>query len=173
MKLLCLQLNVKMINSKSVSPSIKWVQSQPQGLQLLVCLYSHVRVLERGRCRVEREPGGRLHRRVGEIQLQSFTFTCRDAETQIQIPTTRRTRHRQSVLPRHACSATLESKSHATVRANMWHRGDSKLQLFPSTDRLYLKLFSRSEEAQNAFWTQAKCPDAQSFPGLRSCTGSF
>lgn len=38
-------------------------------------LYSHVRVLERGRRWIEREPGGWFHWRVGEIQLQSFTFT--------------------------------------------------------------------------------------------------
>lgn len=39
------------------------------------CLYSHVGVLERGSHWIEREPGGRFHWRVGEIQLQGFTFT--------------------------------------------------------------------------------------------------
>lgn len=29
---------------------------------------------------MEREPGGRFHRRVGEVQLESFAFTWRDKE---------------------------------------------------------------------------------------------
>lgn len=36
---------------------------------------SHVRILERRRGRVERQPRGWFHCGIGEIQLQSFTFT--------------------------------------------------------------------------------------------------
>lgn len=37
---------------------------------------------------MQRQSGGRFHWRVGEVQLQSFTFTWRDRETPIQIHTT-------------------------------------------------------------------------------------
>lgn len=41
--------------------------------------YSHVRVLEGRARRVQREPGHGFDRRVGEVQLQGFTFTCGEA----------------------------------------------------------------------------------------------
>lgn len=64
-------------------------------------------------------------------------------------------------------------------RKLLWHRQDWKIEtikelLSPTDWPLgYLKLFSRSEEAQNAFWTQAKCPHVQGFPILRYCTSPF
>lgn len=83
-------------------------------------LYSHVRVLERGRRGVDGEPGGGLHCGLGEVQLQGFTFTWRDQD---------RDRSRS---PQHAhCGHTVGSTSWCKQRihtvwsvnknSHLWH----------------------------------------------------
>lgn len=46
-----------------------------RAITALLQLYSHVRVLEGLARRVQRESGGGFDGRVGEVQLQGFTFT--------------------------------------------------------------------------------------------------